>query len=133
MIKAKPKCRNLKTKLSVSDRLEKFDKSYDNVLKNRKVLNSKFKEEFKNSSKPSVIKNRININLGKIVRVKFEFPKDYIRTSFEGKLQEVGYLDMSEDRRFEVVTLCSDTIEFYQKNIKRIYMDDREIWIVLKL
>lgn len=123
----------------LTKKLIKFPKNFDQKSKKEILGELSIKEtdiwneKYKEGSKPSVIKNRININLGKIVRVKFEFPKDRIRTSFEGKLQEVGYLNLNEDRRFEVVSTCSDSIEFYQKNIKRIYEVDREIWIVLKL
>lgn len=127
---SKPKRKN--SKLSLSNRMKKFDENYDKLLKTSKAKHLKWEEELKNSSNPSVIKNKINSYLGKIVRVRFEFPKDAIRTSFEGKLQEVGYLNLKEDRRFEVVSTDSNSIEFYQKNIKRIY-EIGEIWIDLKL
>lgn len=130
---SKPKRKNPKTKLSVSDRMEKFDENYDKLLKTSKAKYSKWGEELKNSSKPSVIENRLNLHLGKIVRVKFEFPKDRIQTSFEGELREFPkYSTSNKERKFEVISSDLNSIEFYQKNIKRIY-EIGEIWVELKL
>ena len=75
-------------------------------------LEKEYQQELKNSSKISVIKERLKKNIGKVVYVFSG--SDNIRFNFKGKLTE------DSNNNFEVESECLDYINFTLKNIKRI-------------
>lgn len=78
-------------------------------------LEKEYQQELKNSSKLSVIKERLKKNAGKIVYVIFKMDDDKLRFDFKGKLTEEF-----NNGDFQVESKCLDFIIFRLKHIDRI-------------
>lgn len=89
-------------------------------------LEKEFQQELKNSSKISVIKERLNKNIGKVVFVTTT--TDKLRINFKGKLTTDD-----SNKFFEVESKNKDFIDFTLKHIERISNTNFIARIYLKL
>lgn len=93
-------------------------------------LEKEFQQELKNSSKISVIKERLNKNIGKVVYLMLNNinKSNSLYVNFKGKLTS----SESNPNYYEVECESLDYIQFSIKNIRSVTINGKTITIRLK-